>query len=188
MITLPTTLISFKGQLDNGLGQLVWTTAGEVPGLSYSVERSNDGVHFSSIAVLPATAALGEGATYQYTDPNPVSTQSYYRINLLAQSLNKFSQLVLLSNGQLSFQVRSALNPFTDHLGVDLVSPGDGVATLTLLDLYGRVVHRDKQPVTQGYNALTVYGVSNLPAATYALLIQCNNQVTCQKIIKVSNP
>jgi hypothetical protein len=50
------------------------------------------------------------------------------------------------------------------------------------------VVHRDRQPVTQGYNALTVYGVSNLPAATYALLIQCNNQVTCQKIIKVSTP
>jgi hypothetical protein len=188
MVTLPTTLISFRGQLNNGLGQLVWTTAGEIPGLSYSVERSDDGVHFSSIAVLPATAAIGEGAIYQYTDPNPVNAQSYYRINMLAQSMNKFSQLVLLSNGQLAFQVRSTLNPFTDHLGVDLVSPGDGVATLTLLDLYGRVVHRDRQPVTQGYNALAVYGVSNLPAATYALLIQYNNQVTCQKVVKVNTP
>jgi hypothetical protein len=50
------------------------------------------------------------------------------------------------------------------------------------------VVYRDRQPVTQGYNALTVYGVSNLPAAAYALLIQCNNQVTCQKVVKVNTP
>ncbi len=188
MITLPTTLLSFKGQLNGGLGQLAWTTAGEVEGLNYSVERSDDGVHFSAIATLPATAAPGEGATYEYTDHTPISAQSYYRINLIAQSLNKFSQLVLLSDGQLAFQVRSALNPFIDHLGVNLVSPGDGVVTFTLLDLYGRVVHRDKQTVTQGYNALTVYGVSNLPAASYALLIQCNNQVTCQKVVKVNTP
>ncbi len=66
------------------------------------------------------------------------------------------------------------------------MSPADGVVTFTLLDLYGRVVHRDKETVTQGYNALTVYGVSNLPAAAYALLIQCNNQVTCQKVVKVN--
>jgi hypothetical protein len=30
--------------------------------------------------------------------------------------------------------------------------------------------------------------VSNLPAATYALLIQCNDQVTCEKLVKVNAP
>jgi hypothetical protein len=92
---------------------------------------------------------------------------------------------VLLSNTGLSFAVRSALNPFTDHLGIELTAPGDGNATITLIDLYGRTVHRDRQPVTQGLNNLTVYGVSDLPAATYAMLIQVGDQVTCEKVVKV---
>jgi len=184
-IVLPTTLVSFRGQVNGGLGQLYWTSASEVPGLNYSLERSDDGVHFSSIATIAATGGEG-GASYQYLDPTPVSAQTYYRINMTAQSFNRYSNLVLLSNGQLGFQVRSALNPFTDHINVDLTVPADGTATLTLLDLYGRVVRKDRQPVSQGLNTLALYGVGNLPAATYALLIQVGNQMTCEKLVKVN--
>jgi hypothetical protein len=187
-VALPTTLVSFKGQVTDGLGQLYWVSADEVPGVAYNLERSDDGVHFSSIAVLAGTGDNGGGATYQFLDPTPVSAQTYYRINMTAQSFSRFSNLVLLSNGQLGFQVRSALNPFIDHINVDLSVPLDGTATLTLLDLYGRVVRRDRQAVTQGLNTLTIYGVGNLPPATYALLIQCGNQMMCEKLVKVNNP
>jgi hypothetical protein len=106
---------------------------------------------------------------------------------MTAQSFNRFSNLVLLGNGQLGFQVRSALNPFFDHINVDLSVPLDGTVTLTLLDLYGRVLRRDRQAVSQGLNTLCLYGVGNLPPATYALLIQCGNQMTCEKLVKVNN-
>ena len=184
MVALPTTLVSFRGQVTSGFGQLFWTSANEVPGLSYSLERSDDGVHFVPIATLPGTGAVS--ASYQYSDPTPVSAQTYYRINMTAQSFNRFSNLVLLSNGQLGFQVRSALNPFVDHINVDLTVPTQGTATLTLLDLYGRVVRKDRQPVSQGLNTLTLYGVGSLPPATYALLIQCDGQVACEKLVKVN--
>ena len=186
-IALPTTLVAFRGQVNsNGLGQLYWTSAGEVPGLSYSLERSDDGVNFASFASVTGTAGNGEGASYQYTDPRPVTAQTFYRINMTAASFSKFSNLVTLSNGTLSFQVRSALNPFSDHISVDLTAPSDGTAVLTLLDLYGRVVRRDRLAVTQGFNTLNVYGVAGLPAATYALLIQCGDHVTCEKLVKAS--
>src|SRR6202000_3333935 len=113
----------------------------------------------------------------------PVGAQTYYRINMTAQSFSRYSNLVLLSNGQLSFQVRSALNPFVDHINLDLSVPTDGTATLTLIDLFGRVVHKERQAVSQGLNNLTLYGVGNLPAATYALLIQCGGQVGGAKLV-----
>lgn len=188
MIVLPTTLVSFRGQTNNGLGQLFWTSAGEVAGLRFDLERSDDGVSFHTITTIAGTAAEGAGANYQYSDPTPVSAQTYYRINMTAQSFNHFSSLVLLSNGQLGFQVRSALNPFSDHISVDLTVPNDGTATLTLLDLYGRVVRKDRQAVSSGLNTLTFYGVSGLPAATYALLIQCGDQVVCEKLVKTLTP
>jgi hypothetical protein len=188
LIVLPTTLLSFHGQVNGGYGLLSWTSADEVQGLSYSLERSDDGVHFSSIATIAGTAGNGGSGIYQYSDPTPVSAQTYYRINMTAQSFSRYSSLVLLSNGQLGFQVRSALNPFGDHISVELTTPVDGTATLTLMDLYGRVVRKDRQAVSQGLNTVTMYGTSNLPAATYALLIQCNDQVSCEKLVKVNAP
>ena len=186
MIALPTTLVSFRGQATDGQGQLFWTSANEVPGLSYSLERSDDGTHFSTITTIAATVVGGAGAGYQYLDPTPVGAQTYYRINMTAQSFNRFSNLVLLSSGPLGFQVRSALNPFVDHISVELTAPANGAATFTLMDLYGRVLRRERQAVSQGLNTLTLYGVGNLPSATYALLIQCDNQMTCEKLVKVN--
>lgn len=186
-IALPTTLLSFRGQVNgNGLGVLSWSSAGEVPGIGYSVERSDDGTHFTSLGSVPGTAGNGEGASYQYTDSRPVKAQTFYRINMIAAGFSRYSNLVMLSDGTLSFQVRSALNPFSDHISVELTAPNDGAAVLTLLDLYGRVVRRDRLTVTQGINTLNVYGVAGLPAATYALLIQCGDRVTCEKLVKVN--
>src|SRR5262249_18759538 len=61
MIALPTTLLSFRGQLQaGGLANLQWATTGEVPGLQFSVERSDDGVHYAVIGTLAGTAVPGE--------------------------------------------------------------------------------------------------------------------------------
>lgn len=186
MITLPTSLLSFRGQMQNGLGNLQWTTAGEVPGILYSVERSDDGTHFSPIATLPGTAPDGDGAAYQYTDPVPIAANTYYRINMISGALRRYSNLVLLSNSSIQFGVRSVLNPFVDQIAIDLTVPANGEAVINLVDLYGRYIRRIKQPVTQGLNNLTIYGLGSLPSATYALQIQYNDQVVSEKLVKVT--
>ncbi|HEV9036835.1 MAG TPA: hypothetical protein VGQ51_09445, partial [Puia sp.] len=63
---------------------------------------------------------------------------------------------------------------------------GNGTAILTLVDLYGRVIRRQQQQVTQGYNTVTMFGLSGLPVATYALQIQYNNQLVSEKMVKVN--
>jgi hypothetical protein len=186
MVSLPTTLLSFRGQVQNGLGHLQWTTADEVPGVQYTVERSDDGVHFNPITTLPGTASDGEGAAYQYTDPTPVSAKTYYRIDMISGSLRRYSSLVLLSNSSIQFGVRSVLNPFVDQINIDLTVPADGTAIINLVDLYGRYIRRVRQPVTQGLNNLNLYGLGSLPSATYALQIQYNDQMVSEKLVKVT--
>ena len=185
-IVLPTTILSFHGQTSGGLGNLQWVSSNEVDGLSYGIQRSDDGTNFTTIATIPATAGAGNGAAYRFTDPTPVGVQTYYRINLAASSLNLYSSLVLLSNTNISFQIRSVANPFTDHINVDMTASGNGTAVLTLVDLYGRVIRRQQQQVTQGYNTVTMFGLSSLPTATYALQIQYNNQLVSEKMVKVN--
>lgn len=185
MIALPTTLLSFRGQLQtNGLGNLQWTTASEVPGLQFEVERSNDGIHYAAIGSLPGSAIPGDGASYQFTDPTPVNGQSYYRIQLTSNSISQYSNQVLLSNSHIAFNVRSVQNPFIDQVNIELTAPSTGTATITLIDLFGRSIRRMIQPVNQGLNGVSLLGLGSLPVAAYALQIQYGDQLISQKIVK----
>jgi hypothetical protein len=186
MITLPTTLLSFRGQVRNGLGNLQWSSAGEVNGLLYTVERSDDGKNFRPLFTLPGIAGEGRGASYQFSDPNPVSAQSYYRVTMTGNGVHRISNLVLLSDSDIRFEVRSTLNPFIDHITVDLTSPGEGNVVLNLVDMYGRFVRRVKQPVNQGLNNLTIYGLGGLTAGAYALQIQYNDHLVSKKLVKIT--
>lgn len=184
MIVLPTTLLSFRGQVREGLGNLQWVSENEVNGLVYTVERSDDGVSYKPLISLPGVAGEGRGASYQFSDPNPITSQTYYRISLSSAGSKRYSSLVLLSSGKIQFEVRSALNPFIDHITVDLTTPSEGKVVLTLVDMYGRIVRRLQQTVGQGLNNLNVYGLGGLPAGTYALQIQMNDQVISKKLVK----
>ncbi|HXO76195.1 MAG TPA: T9SS type A sorting domain-containing protein, partial [Puia sp.] len=185
MITLPTSLLSFRGQVHSGLGNLQWTSSNEVDGLQYTIERSDDGTNFSPLATVPGTAGEGRGATYQFNDPNPVAAQSYYRINMTGNSVHRTSNLVLLSNSDISFEVRSALNPFINQINIDLSAPAGGTVLISLADMYGRYVRHEQQQVNQGLNTLNIYGLGYLPAGTYVLQIQYNDRVISKKLVKV---
>lgn len=185
MITLPTSLLSFRGQVFSGLGKLQWTSSNEVSGLSYTLERSDDGTTFRPLGTLPGTASEGGGAVYQFNDPNPVSAQSYYRVVMTGNSVHRTSNLVLLSNSDISFEIRSVLNPFINQLNIDLSTPGAGTVLVSLADMYGRYVRHEQQQVNQGLNTLNVYGLGYLPAGTYVLQIQYNDRVISKKLVKV---
>lgn len=186
LIALPTTLLSFRGQVHSGLGNLQWTSSNEVSGLQYTIERSDDGTNFRSLVTVPGLAGDGRGATYQFSDPSPVSTQSYYRITMTGNSVRRTSNIVLLSSSDIRFEVRSALNPFIDHINVDLTAPGEGTVIVSLADMYGRFVRHVQQPVNNGINNLNLYGLGNLPAGTYVLQIQYNDQLISKKLVKVT--
>jgi hypothetical protein len=184
MIALPTTILSFTGKVHDGLGNLQWTTADETDNLLYSVMRSDDGVHFTSLVTVPATGGRSGGAAYTFADPTPVGLRTYYRIDMIVSSVRRSSGLVLLGNSGLSFEVRSIQNPFTDHIGMELTAPAGGVATISLVDMYGRYLRRASQPLIQGLNSFTLDGLARLPAGTYALQIQCNGQLISRKLVK----
>jgi hypothetical protein len=186
MIALPTTLLSFTGQQQNGYGNLQWTTTNEVPNLFYDLQRSDDGIHFTTLTTLPASALPGQDGSYQFADPTPLTSQTYYRIDIVTGSISRYSNLVLLSNNNIQFGVRSVLNPFVDQINIGLTAPADGTAVLNLVDLYGRYIRRAQQPVTQGLNSLSLGGLGNLPAATYILQIQYNDQQVTEKVVKVA--
>ena len=186
LITLPTYLVSFKGQLKNGLGFLQWISADETPGVVYSLERSDDGVNFRVIGTIQGQAPEGQGLGYHFTDPTPVSAQSYYRINIILNNAHNYSNQVLLSNTGINFGVANVINPFVDHITMDVTTPSDGSAVISVFDMFGQLLHQENQAIIQGVNTLSVYGLGNLSNGTYVLQVRSNDNIISKKVVKLS--
>ena len=135
--------------------------------------------------VVEGIAVLVPPPRLQAVDPTPVAAQSYYRIQMTSNTFSQYSALVLLSNTSIGFNVRSVQNPFIDQINMEMTSPSTGTATITLIDLFGRSLRRVIQPVNQGLNSVSLYGLGNLPASTYALQIQYGDHLVSQKVVKV---
>ena len=187
LTVLPTNIISFAGQLKNGLGNLQWVTSNETDGITYTVQRSDDGKNFTNVGTVKGQAPQGMGSTYNFVDPNPVSTQSYYRILVNSSTYQGYSNEVLLSSTGFGFAEKSVINPFVDHITVDLTTPGDGNLQVNLVDMYGRRVKQLTQPVTQGLNNMTMYGLGGLTTGTYILQLQYNDKIITNKMVKLAN-
>jgi hypothetical protein len=52
--------------------------------------------------------------------------------------------------------------------------------------MYGRVVRREKAPVSQGLNNLSLYGLGNLSNGTYVLQIQYADKMISRKMVKLA--
>jgi hypothetical protein len=185
MIALPTTLISFRGQQNNGLGNLQWVSANETEGTSYLVERSTNGVNFTTIGTLAGVAGTGQGASYQFTDPVPLSGQTYYRINISDGNYHRYSTQVLLSNIAIGFTVKSLANPFVDNIALEITAPEDGTALVTLVDMYGRMIRQTREPMGKGLNAVNVDGLGGLASGAYALQVRYGGVVVSKKMLKM---
>jgi hypothetical protein len=180
---LPVNFIYFNGQLNNGMANLKWSTADESTGTQYLVERSTDHVHYDVIGTVNG-AGNENTNVYGFTDSKPVSGDTYYRILLANGKYQQFSNIVLLSNNELNFDVKALVNPFSSQLSFELVTPGNDMTTFTLYDIYGRIIRQQQQSVSQGINNIHMYSLNSLPTAIYSLKVQYKEKVIVKQVIK----
>jgi hypothetical protein len=185
--TVLLTSLIFKGQLQEGLAQLQWISSYETQGTRYLIERSDDQQHYTQIGIVNGNAGNGLGSAYSFTDPRPVDGPTYYRINITDNAYSKFSNIVLLSNTAINFDIKSLVNPFTDVISFNMTVPQDGPATYTLVDLYGRIIQQERQNAVTGWNSVQLYPTCYLPSGTYILQIQYGDQRITKKLVKAPN-
>jgi hypothetical protein len=83
MNVLPMTLLKFSAMPAGNVVDVQWTTATESNNSYFTVERSQDGANFDSIARVETLALGGNSATplnYSTVDEHPYSGVSYYRL------------------------------------------------------------------------------------------------------------
>jgi len=172
---LPVELAYFKGTEEDCEAVLTWGTASEVNVSHFEIQRSYDGVSFSTIDRIDALGGEGIAANYTYADAQLTLT-NYYRLEIVdndgqveysdiftiqAECANGVSISDIFPNPSMNQIINIRFNSNMDHEDAKVV----------VRDMLGRKMMEVPITVFLGSNLITV-DPQRLPAASYFLVIE----------------
>ena len=181
-VVLPVTIITFKASPTppkEGLSEQVllnWITASEINTSHFNIQRSADGISFTTIGNVNAK---GAGA---YTFNDPITTQDsrftklYYRLQIVDKDGSKtYSEIrsVILTNDDSRFTVSP--NPAKSYVTIT----GNNIKQVSLLDLTGRTV------INKAMNTNTInLSINNLSKGIYLVkAILADGSIKTEKLV-----
>ncbi|MEO5947156.1 MAG: T9SS type A sorting domain-containing protein [Chitinophagaceae bacterium] len=181
-------LISFTGRNANDKAALQWTTTEETESIEYVIERSSNDINFTQISVVSSyNDYSSERNIYLYTDPNQLTSQTFYRIKMISQSgYTTYSRIIQLSPKQEVFTLLSVVNPFNKQLSFEVSSAKTGILTAEILNQTGKVVRKKEFTIVEGVNTLVIDKTDLLANGVYFLRAKSEGTLF-QKIILKQN-
>ncbi len=173
---LPLHLISFDAVKQPARVLLQWRTDNETDMKGFNVERSADGIHYSTIGYCVASNGAGIN-NYSYPDISPNDGINYYRLAIQqkdgTQQYSVVRQIIFSSS---SSSISIYPNPVSE--GKLFVVTGSDSRSATLYDATGSQV---KYFVLQGRN--NVLNLQGLSKGIYQLKLQTDQSVSTKKIL-----
>lgn len=140
---LPVTGLKFAGFASGRTIVLKWSTFSESENAGFTIERSTDATHFSSIGKVNASGS-SSGASYTFTDNTPNTGKNYYRVLQTDINGGKYYSEVVVVNLAETLQTYVYPNPIASgNLTVKLgkvIHEGN----LIIYDNLGRAVYKMK--------------------------------------------
>lgn len=137
---LPVELISFEALPAGDEVDLQWVTASETNSDRFEVERSRDGIEFTTIGSVPAAGTSSMTTHYGFIDSSPHSGLNHYRLRQVDVDGHwEHSSVRTVMMSPDAPAVHLYPNPGHDELEI-LTAKGDAVGRAQLLDATGRTV------------------------------------------------
>jgi hypothetical protein len=152
--------------------QLNWETLTEQNSSHFDVERSADGVNFTTIGRVNAKGNSTNKQSYSFPDETPVAGINFYRLKLSdIDNSYTYSRIVAVKSGGQPVSVELFPNPASSLLQVQLPARQKETIRLFITDASGRMIDSRFVSLSEGNNALSI-PVSHLPNGTYFLSIE----------------
>jgi hypothetical protein len=177
---LPVSITSFKGERRGMQNLLAWATAKEQNNKGFELQRSADGINYSTLSFVNSKAINGNSNTtldYIFTDNKPFAGNSYYRLKQLDKDGNEsLSQVVLIKGAKgTQLDITSIYpNPTTSQLNVVMNAPTTDRVTIVITDVAGKILVQKLVNVVAGDNGIQL-DVSKLASGTYIMKALCEN-------------
>lgn len=180
-------LLSFNGQLVEDKALLKWTSAKEDQPVTYTIQRSTDGLNFQYAGMVAGTGnGRFETNNYGFTDPVAVTGRTYYRLLLSdADGASNYSRIIQLDH-QLSGSIEmiNLLNPYSSSVDFDIRSPKESQVEIQLTDVFGKTIRKTAKLVSRGVTPVTLDDTSALPAGTYFITVRSAGGSITRKLVK----
>ncbi len=183
---LPVSLLNFSGYKDGTRNQLRWTTSSESNNRGFEVQRSTDGINYTTLGFVN-TLALGGNSTsqlnYTYTDNNVTGSRQYYRLRQVNFDGNsKLSNIVLIKGDKpVSLTIDGLFpNPANSLVNVLIAAPNKDKVTMVITDIAGRTMLQKVVGIETGSNTIPV-DISTLANGTYMVKLVCSSN--CDRVV-----
>ena len=183
---LSATLGSFTVLVQGKTNMINWVTETEINLSYFIVERSYDGVNFTSIGRVNALRAPGLGA-YEWRDADHLSGYNYYRLRSVdIGNVSKFSFIVRVYSGDFSgHNILVSPNPVS---GNSFIVGGHFTQsekiTIRVVDMNGRVIKTQTEQTRMGFNSFKIDLAGNLSSGVYIIELIEENEIRKTKLIK----
>lgn len=175
-IALPVKLDNFEAAKEGTGVKLSWKATEESGVAVYQVQRSTDGVNFSTIGTVQAERR----AAYSFLDVMPTTGSNFYRLRIVdVDNAVKISHVVSLRS-KVALTIEAYPNPVRDRMVVQHPKAVSGTR-LQLVSLTGQVLRDVAVPVNAVVTPMEVTGLSN---GTYYVVFRSGAESFSQRITK----
>jgi hypothetical protein len=182
---LPIDLVSFTGECINNQTNIEFVVASQVNNEYFTIKRSEDLNEWNEVGNINGGGTTNEEITYNWTDDNPKSGVSYYKLfqTDIDGSTKSFEPIAVnCENTMLGYNAYP--NPTNKLLSLDLYLEnyqGDNVY-IVLKDLKGLVVRKYPLDLNKGFNHFE-YDLSDIPNGVYLINYEGTSEYIPQKRI-----
>jgi len=187
---LPLTLLSFSAQPATNAVMLSWTTAIEINNDFFTLEKSKDGIHFTSFAKVDGAGNSNERKTYSYMDKNISEGITYYRLTQTDfDGTTVRLKVVSVNIGDVAMASTLSIesvfpSPFNERFTALISCAQEETVQVNLSDMNGKVVHSDSFTSEKGTNSYQYENNVDLPKGIYFLKITGAGKTITKKIVK----
>jgi len=156
-VILPVALLTFTAKNENDHRVLLeWTTENEANLEGYAIERSADGINWTSAGFVPGKSSSGVN-TYHWYDYDPLPAKSYYRLKMTDEDGRvKYSWMISVETAAArtsSFRVLP--NPVRSQATVEFTANVNDAVTVQLINTQGRVLQSRSLTAHAGLNKVS---------------------------------
>lgn len=188
---LPVELISFEAVPNylNKTVELHWRTATELNNDFFIVEKSRNGKDFRPLGSVYSKANEGNSQTmlsYQYTDSEPMSGISYYRLKQVDKDGSfTFSKIVAVRFENLSQEDRLIVFPNPTEgksFYIQFLDSEIKEGEVVVYDVLGKIIH---QQTVQNHatDLVSIEFKEKLPTGTYTVRVFTNNKLYIKQLL-----
>jgi len=182
---LPVHLISFQGNMNkSNKVTLNWTVADNETANSFEVERSTNGVDFTTIGVVFASEKIGV-ENYMFYETYTGSDKVMYRLKMIDKNKEAdYSRILVFGTKAITTNIKIIGNPVSDKLTFSYSSSSTQQVSVKVYDMTGKMVVNNRVNSLEGNNIVSLPLSSTFKPGMYVVEVNDGTDRQTTKFIK----